>query len=643
MKKFFLFLTLYFICTNISTAQNYNLTLESTVNWTGKYVANIWGFAKDGKEYALVGVSNGMVVVDVTDPVAPVIIKQLTDTISSLWREIKTYGNYAYVTSEGTTPLGYGGVGIANLTNLPDTAIPFKKYHGDAGILNQLKRSHSLHVDTTKGYCYIYGATGLAGGGAIALNLNVDPYNPQYAGMQTTKYIHDGYVDNDTMYAGELGNGVRVVNFANKSAPVTLATFTTPTNFCHNTWPSNDKDYLFTTDENTNSFLAAYDISDLGNITLLDKIQPTPASGSIVHNTYIKGNHAITSWYRDGFTITDISRPGNLIQVARYDTYPEGVGNGFQGCWGVYPYLPSGNILVTNITDANVSIGSNTGKLFVFTPDYKNACHLEGVVTDTFTNQQLNGVDVKINHTDPLNGTTTGISGAYATGQVTPGTFTVTYSKAGYVTKTIFADLTAGGLTIKDVKLRTNASLPLEIVEIKAIKSGTHNTILWSTSSERGTAEHIIQRKLGKEGIWEEIGRVKAVGNSQDLTTYQHADEKPGLESYYRIKSIDFDGTDYYSEIVSVIRPAQRFEVLNIFPNPTDGRLNLQIAAPGNQETIVQLHSLSGEKVFEASYYLVGGLNVLEIDLPKGIPATTYLLTVNNNSEQFHQKINLTK
>ncbi len=644
MKRIVLLLTICFFYSNFNTAQNYNLTLKSTVNWSGKYVANIWGFAKNGKEYALVGVSNGMVVVDVTDANAPVIVKQLTDTITSLWREIKTYGNYAFVTSEGSSPTGHGGVGIANLTNLPDTAIPFKKYHGDAGILNKLKQSHALHVDTTKGYCYIYGATGLANGGAIALNLNVDPYNPQFAGMQTTRYIHDGYIDNDTMYAGELLNGVRIVNFANKSAPVSLATFQTPNSFCHNTWPSNNKDYLFTTDEKEASYLAAYDVSDIGNITELDKIQPTPGSGSIVHNTYIKGNHAITSWYRDGFTITDISRPGNLIQVARYDTYPEGAGNGFQGCWGVYPYLPSGNILVTNITNSAIGEGSNTGKLFVFTPDYKNACFLEGTVTDTFTNLQLNGVDVKINHTDPLNGTTTGISGSYATGQVTPGTVTVTYSKTGYVSKTISADLTAGGLTIKNVQLRTNLSLPLEYVEIKATKVGSQNKIIWTTSNERNTVAHILQRKTGDQGTWEDLGVVKPYGNSPQVNNqYEFVDVNPGLECYYRIKTIDSDQSDYYSTVVSVIRPAERFEVVNIYPNPSSGLLNLQLAAPGNQATHVALFTMAGKKVFEATYYLSGGLNSLEVQLPETLSAETYILSIDNGAEKHQQKINLFK
>ncbi|MBK8724234.1 MAG: choice-of-anchor B family protein [Saprospiraceae bacterium] len=647
MKLKLLFLVLYIFLSNTIFSQDYNVTFNSVVKWPGKYCANIWGFAKDGKEYALVGVADGMVVMDVTNPASPVFIQQLTDTITNLWREIKTYGNYAYITSEGSTPSGYGGVGIANLTNLPNPSIPFKKYHGDGGILNQLKRSHSLHVDTTKGYCYIYGATGLANGGAIALDLNTDPYNPVFAGMQTARYIHDGYVDNDIMYAAELGNSgitnVRVVDFTVKNSPVTLATFQTPTYFCHNTWPSNDKNYLFTTDENSGSYLASFDISDLGNITLLDKIQPTPGSGSIVHNTYIKDHFAVTSWYTDGITITDISRPGNLVQVGRYDTYPNGSGNGFKGCWGVYPYLPSGNLLVTNISNAGISMSQDTGKLFVLTPDYKNACYLEGIVTDSLTGQLLNGVDVKINHTDPLNSTLSIYNGNYATGQVTPGTFTVTYTKSAYVTKTISATLTAGGLTIQNVQLRSIASLPLELVEIKAIKEGNTNKILWSTLNELNTKTHIIQRKDGANSNWENIGEVAAAGNSLHTLNYEFVDKNPTFESYYRIKTLDIDGSDFYSNIVSVVRPVNNFRVLNLYPNPSKGDLNMQVIVQKNQNISFKVLSNSGKLVYQQISYLNSGYHTVELHLPESLSNDNYLLLIDNGTEVITEKINLSR
>jgi hypothetical protein len=181
---------------------------------------------------------------------------------------------------------------------------------------------------------------------------------------------------------------------ANKSAPELIATQGTPNAFTHNTWLADDRKTLLTTDEVSNSFLAAFDVSDPTDIVLLDKIQSNPGSNSIVHNTYTWKNWAITSWYKDGFTMVDITRPDNLVQVGDFDTYPT-TGSGFEGCWGVYPYFPSGTIVASNINALN----TGDGEVFFVTPAYKRACYLEGKITDGLTGLPLSNARILIRRT----------------------------------------------------------------------------------------------------------------------------------------------------------------------------------------------------------------------------------------------------
>ncbi|MBC7863629.1 MAG: choice-of-anchor B family protein, partial [Bacteroidia bacterium] len=320
----------------------------------------------------------------------------------------------------------------------------YHNYTGDGAINGQLNTIHALHIDTTKKFVYLFGSN-LFNGGAVILDINSDPYNPTYVGNYMNaayNYVHDGYVDNDTLYAGHIYQGVfSVADLTNKSAPVVLATQQTPTAFTHNTWLSNDHKYVFTTDENADSYLTAYDISNLANITEVDKIRCTPGSGSIVHNTHILNNWAITSWYRDGITITDVTRPWNLIQVGRYDSYT-GSGNGFDGAWGVYPFLPSGTIVVSNIDEG----------LFVLNPTYVRACYLEGNVADSVCGTTLNNVMVTISTVNVTDSTNAG--GDYATGTAIPGTYNVTFSKPGYNSKTYTnVNFAAGIVTNLNVQL----------------------------------------------------------------------------------------------------------------------------------------------------------------------------------------------
>lgn len=81
-----------------------------------------------------------------------------------------------------------------------------------------------------------------------------------------------------------------VVDVSNKSNPQTLGSTSTPNAFTHNAWVSANGDFVFTTDEQSDAYLAAYDITNINNIQEVDRIQSNPGSGTIPHNTHVDGN-----------------------------------------------------------------------------------------------------------------------------------------------------------------------------------------------------------------------------------------------------------------------------------------------------------------------------------------------------------------
>ena len=440
MKKL-LTLFLAVLLSPVLFAQNFNLTLRSNISY-GVSLSNIGGFVdSQGNEYALVGYFNGLDIVDVTDPDNPV-VKFTVNGPQSDWREVKTWGNYAYVTTEG----GNSGLQIIDLSNLP-ASINSKFWKGSGSINNQIETIHALHIEDA--HVYLFGSN-LFNGAALIVSLN-DPWNPVYLGRTPGSYIHDGYVRNDVLYAGHVYDGYfAVYDVTNKAQPVLLAQQNTPGNFTHNTWLNDAGNVLLTTDEVNNSYLTAYDISDLGNIQELNRFQVTPGSGSIVHNTHVINDYAVTSWYKDGVSITDVSRPENIVSVGRYDTYPQGTGGGFSGCWGVYPFLPSGTIVASDI---------NNG-LYVLTPTYIRACYLEGVVTDSVSGLPLSNATVTVIGANISK--TTNVQGEYKTGTVTPGTVSVQVTRPGYISKTINNVVLANGqLTIVDVQLTAISAFTL--------------------------------------------------------------------------------------------------------------------------------------------------------------------------------------
>ena len=464
-------IVLLFLLLSLTSSAQLNIQFRSQLQYgAANELANIGGYVDStGKEYALVGCEAGLSIVDVSNPTAP-FQKILIPGTTSIWREVKVRGKYAYVTTEG----GSNGLQIINLGKLPGTIAvsDYKYWKGTGAILNLLNRIHSLHIDN--GYAFLNGTNGggLFGGACLIVSL-VDPWNPVYMGNTqlsfsgTNRYVHDCFIRNDTLWGAHIYGGFfSVINIANKTAPVLLATQSTPGTYTHNVWLNDaGSRTLFTTDEIGNSYMASYNVSNIGNISELDRVQLNPGSNGIVHNTHIRNNYAIVSWYQEGVAIVDVSRPDNLIITGFYDTYPQGSGNAFNGCWGVYPYLPSGNLVASDI---------NNG-LFVLTPTYVRGCYLEGTITDSCTGLGIPNVTITINGAGiTKNGK---LSGIYKTGTASAGTYSVTFSKAGYIGKTISGvSLTNGQLTNLNLQLKPSSVVAISNSTVSNVQCFGENT-----------------------------------------------------------------------------------------------------------------------------------------------------------------------
>ncbi len=442
-----------------SIAQSsYNMTLLGSYEWPTTEGSDIWGWVDPvtEDEYALVGLNDGFSCVNVTDPSNPIEEFYISD-LNSTWRDIKTWGNYAYVTTEADA-----GLLIVDLTDMTGNTYwhvsQFTNPTTSAAV--SFTAAHNLYIDEN-GICYIFGASSNSGGspsdGAVFLDVASNATSPVYLGEWNDEYIHDGMVRGDTMYAGCIYTGdLYIVDVSDKSNPFVLGTHQTPSSFTHNAWVSDDGNYVFTTDEKPDAYIGSYNISDMSNIQEVDRIQSNPESNSIPHNTHVDGDFLVTSWYRDGTTIHDISNPNSLVQVAYYDSYV-GSGDGFDGCWGTYPFLPSGNIISSEINSSN----NQTGQLMIYERGFSSACYLEGNVTDGNTGNSISGATVVILNTTIPNSSSSTLSGFYSSGNADSGTFDVVFSITGYISDTLQATLMNGQVVVLDAILYIDPNMPL--------------------------------------------------------------------------------------------------------------------------------------------------------------------------------------
>lgn len=395
-------------------------------------ISDVWGYVDEtGIEYALVGFNGGGVsVVSLADPADPQEVFWFPGE-NTIWRDLKVWNDHVYVTNEGG-----GGLAIIDLGPLPQsTDLEARNWDGGGWT-----SAHNIYIDEF-GIAYISGAN-RGNGGIIFLDLTGDPFEPVEVGTFDQWYSHDCMARGDTMYSAHIYEGIfSIVDVSDKSAPVLLGTQATGNNFAHNCWVSDDGNYLYTTDEVTGGWLGSYDISDPTDIQELQLFRSDPGSNTIPHNTHFINEYLVTSYYRLGTTIHDVSRPANVVEVGRYDHSPL-QGNGFNGGWGTYPWLPSGRIISTDIE----------GGLFVLEPTYVRACWLEGTIRNASTSAPVPQATLQI--VGAVTADATGFDGAYATGYHTAGTYQVSVTAPGYEPATVEGVVLENGVVTElDVEL----------------------------------------------------------------------------------------------------------------------------------------------------------------------------------------------
>jgi len=357
LKYFLLLVTSFPVLTQVPVS-NMSLIANKNEHFVDMYSA-VWGYtAPNDREYAILGCSEGTAFYDITDT-GNVTESDFVPGLSSLWREFKTYGEYAYIVSEA---LG-SGLQIVDLQYLPDSVslvntITFPGY----------SRTHT--ISQSGPYLYMNGGD-YNNGGIFVFDISQDPVNPFKRGSWHQHYIHDCRVVNDTIWAAAIFDGyIYVINAVNKDSLRTINSWLNlPVPGPHNTAITDDRKFLYVTDEIgfPPRVMKVWDVSNIQNPVLLNMWQPTDIDSAIGHNVEIYGDYAIVAHYSAGVRLLNITDHAIPVEIAWYDTFPENNGYNFDGCWGVYLF-PSGKIVASDrqtglyvLRSSVLPIGINSG------------------------------------------------------------------------------------------------------------------------------------------------------------------------------------------------------------------------------------------------------------------------------------------
>ncbi len=348
-----------------------------------------WGWTdpQDGKEYGIMGVKNGTVFVDISDPINPVYLGKLnTYTSNSTWRDIKVYNNHAFIVSEAD---GHG-MQIFDLTHLRNVANPPITFTEDAHY-GGFGSSHNIVINEETGFAYSVGDDTFSGG-VHFIDIS-DPVNPIAAGGYSADgYSHDAqvviYEGPDTDYTGReilIGSNedrVVIVDVTDKNNPQHISSVSYSNySYTHQGWFTEDQRYFIVGDEadeidfGFNTKTIVLDFNDLDNPThFFDYSGATLATD---HNGYVNGNKYYMANNAAGMRVLGLSdiENGSITEIGYFDTRPINNNSGYEGIWSLYPYFESGNILLSDreglfiVKESILSINDNFQSEFAIYPN----------------------------------------------------------------------------------------------------------------------------------------------------------------------------------------------------------------------------------------------------------------------------------
>jgi len=373
------FLLLFLLCISNAYTQD-SLNVSLVYHWEDTTLVpaapfnntynEIWGLNIGNREYAVLGSTAGTHIFDITDPLnvdPPVFIPGASQGTKIIHRDFHDHNGYLYIVSDENQGNGiFSTLQIADLSFLPASA-PLVY---DSNTL--FSRSHNIFIDEASGRLYTCGGDNNNGLRVFSL---ANPELPvELVNFTTPGGVHDVFVRNDTAYVNMGNLGLFIYDMSTITSPTLIGSLTSypDQGYNHSGWLTENGNVYAFADETLGMDVKICDVSNLANINVLSQINSSVDSNSIAHNLIINGDYLYLSYYYDGLQIFDISDPANPFRTGYYDTYSLPNMASYKGAWGVYPFLASGLVLISDmqsglyVLDVSESICNNPVSNFSF-------------------------------------------------------------------------------------------------------------------------------------------------------------------------------------------------------------------------------------------------------------------------------------
>ena len=177
--------------------------------------------------------------------------------------------------------------------------------------------------------------------------------------------------------------------------------------------------------------------------------------------------------------------------------------------------------------------------------------------------------------------------------------------------------------------------LPVTLLSFTGTRHAEKNILTWSTATEINNQGFELQYAPdGKDFQKLAFINSKALnGNSSTILSYEFTDARPlSGNSFYRLRQIDKDGRESFSNIISLKgEKVDRITLGNFYPNPAKNKLHISIAIPVSNKINLRITDVAGKMVQQQSFVLTSGNNNLNVDV-SALRAGSYFIKATGNN-----------
>ena len=647
-----------------------NVQLLGSIDLTsyspGNSIGNVTGFVKNGKEFAIVSITDGgLAIVDVSDPAHMTVASFISIPSGAdrlYYAEYYSKG-YIYATMRP---------GPLQIVNVQD---PYNAF--EVGTYSQnFSQAYRPWVDELRNRLYLVDVDGNPDGNNLIILDISSPENPVEIGAYSRTYHHI-YVRNDTCYGFGFGADVDILNVSDPANITLIKQFVPGLPQTHSGWLHDNGRYLTVDHEyapgegpdDNGGYLQIFDLQPLPNDPSLAGTYATATNNTgeaSLHHSYWYFNLIYMAYWTEGVRIVDAADPSSPVEVGVYDWEDPNVSGIYRGAWGIYPFLPSRNLLVSKRKEG----------LYVF--DFLNdgpGIYYQAPDTTQLSSPQFTGQFKWITGDSIIAEQSvvywrTNRSGGWNTASVSfqqdsMYSFSIPVAEhtpwIEYYIETTDnqgrrsrAPGKAPYLDWYKTYLEWDQALKVNLSHFSAKTVNSHQVIItWTTQSEVNNEGFVLWRKGDGDTIFSKLAsydnnkELRGQGTSTVPHTYHFVDSAPPAgKVHYLLQSVSFDGKveNFGPVAVTVTNALPEYFSLQAFPNPFNGTVHIRVSVPRHlmgKTITMTIYNIGGQKIktllehhpVENSLILATWAGIDEANAP--VVSGVYFL-VSNIGESWH-------